>query len=168
MADRFFHRHGKYQRNAFTWKDSFKIFIYRFKCSTCGHTQSLLPSFIGPRQQVVWDVQEEVIQESEKGTPLNELAEKLEPPAGPYSERTLWRWKKNWEARLARVETGLWKWFLDRLPHLDLPVGEKKPKGRWGYLFQAFEQVRAHLPEVGPYRLFQWIYRFKKPLAVAP
>jgi len=154
------HRHAKYKRNVFTWLECFLIFIYRFKCTACGHTQSLIPSFIGPHQQVIWDVQEEVVRRSEKGTPLCEVASQMAPPAGPYSERTLWRWKKEWEQRLATVESSAWEGLLNHFPNLQLPVGEAKPKGRWNWLFHAFEQSRSYLKNL---RLFHWLYRLCRP-----
>jgi transposase-like protein len=162
--DRLFHRHGKYQRKVFTWLECFLIFIYRFKCTACGHTQSLLPSFTGPHQQVIWDVQEEVVRKNEEGASLGDLTEELKPPAGPYSQKTLWRWKKTWERRLEAVEVYAWKWFLNRLPHLQMPVGEAKPKSRWGWLFHVFEQAGTYLSPLQSFRLFHWLYRLHRSL----
>lgn len=72
------------------------------------------------------------MRKTEEGATLGDLIEELKPPAGPYSQETLWRWKKAWDRRLETVEVYAWKWFFNRLPHLQMPVGERKPKSRWG------------------------------------
>lgn len=165
-AERIFHRHGKYERHVIIWMTVLLIYIFRFRCSICKHTQSVRPSFVGPHQQVTWDVIEEVVKKNEEGTSLNDIAKEIVPPVGPYSERTLWRWKKTWEELLDRHSDFMWEWFLKRVPHLCLPVGAEKPKTNRGYLFRIFEQAKAWMPEIRPYRLFHWLSQLLKSLAV--
>jgi len=43
--------HGFYTRNALTFYGTFLLFIQRYLCPICGHTVSLLPSFLAPRFQ---------------------------------------------------------------------------------------------------------------------
>jgi transposase-like protein len=43
--------HGFYTRNALTFYGTFILFIQRYLCPICGHTISLLPSFLAPRFQ---------------------------------------------------------------------------------------------------------------------
>ena len=46
-------RHGYYERNAISPWFVYRIVIPRYLCSTCGHTVSVLPSFLAPRCQYV-------------------------------------------------------------------------------------------------------------------
>lgn len=44
-------RHGFYHRNAISFEGVFLIVIQRYLCPSCGHTVSVLPSFLTPRFQ---------------------------------------------------------------------------------------------------------------------
>jgi hypothetical protein len=49
------HRHGFYSRNVITRFTTYRIFILRIKCPSCGKTHSLLPDFLIPYYQYSFD-----------------------------------------------------------------------------------------------------------------
>jgi len=101
--DGLLHRHDQYERDVVTLSTAYTITMYRFKCPSCGKTHTLRPTFIGANRQATWDVEESIVEENERGTPLAELATDFPRPAGPYSEKTFWRWKADWNQRIAVV-----------------------------------------------------------------
>lgn len=166
MTECLLHRHGKYKRKVHVWELVILIFIYRFKCPVCGHTLSLLPSFVGPHQQVTWDVQEKVIRENDAGTSLDEIASNWQPSYGAFSVKSLWRWKRQWDERLAILETPFWTWLIQHVPHLHIPVGVDKPVSKRAWLSEAWAQARTRI-QSADFGLFHWLYRLSKSLTMA-
>lgn len=164
-AMRKLHRHGHYKRMVFTLEEAYSIPIFRFKCPICGKTTSLLPPFIGEKEQTAWEVQEEVMRKQTKGQSLTQVAGELTAAGGPYSEKSLWRWTTRWNRLLRDSGNIFWTQILRVLPHIQLPVGKMKPRTEWGWLFKIWDQVKA---EFGDDKLFNWLYRQQKSMALAP
>lgn len=167
QEEKFFHHHDYYERDAHNCIQQWRIAIHRFLCPTCRHTRSVLPTFIGPHKTVTWDVQEETIRKNESGMPLEQIAGEINPPAGPYSAKTMWRWKKAWNVLLTALEITVWEWLLKRIPHLALPIGKEKPPSAWQWLFKIWPQVKEKLSLSESVGLFQWLHRFSRSLRVA-
>ncbi len=91
QAESGIHRHGRYYRKLYTLLEEVKLVIFRFKCSTCGKTFSLLPPFLIPYRGAALDVQEKLIRQADQGYPLEAITENLTPATEPYSAKTLWR-----------------------------------------------------------------------------
>jgi len=165
-AEAGFHRHGHYSRMLYTFEEILEIIIFRFKCKACGKTFGLLPSFVERYQSVAVDVQEQVVCQSDKGVPMRIISAQLELPTEPYSEKSLWRWKKRWDQRKEMVEPLFWQKILSHVPHLHLPKGARRPHSSWGWLFSVWEMVRAHFtgnPRVG---CLQWLLSLNRLQAV--
>jgi hypothetical protein len=159
------HRHGHYKRMVFTLEEAYSIPIFRFKCPICGKTTSLLPPFIGEKEQTAWEVQEEVVRQQIKGQSLTQVAGELKAAGGPYSEKSLWRWTTRWNRLLRDSGNIFWTQILRILPHIQLPVGKMKPRTEWGWLFKIWDKVKA---EFGDDKLFNLLYRQQKSMALAP
>ncbi|MBF7084744.1 hypothetical protein IT084_17555 [Desulfallas sp. Bu1-1] len=39
---------------------------------------------------------------------MEQIAGEIAPPAGPYSVKTMWRWKQRWDKFLAGFDTPVW------------------------------------------------------------
>lgn len=50
-----------------------------------------------PGAATALDVQERVVRELDNRVPLREVVENLVLPTQPFSEKSLWRWKKDWD-----------------------------------------------------------------------
>jgi len=157
--DGLLHRHGHYKRVVITLSDADIINIYRFKCPSCEKTYALKPTFIGSNRQTTWDVEESIIEENERGTPLAELAADFPTPAGPYSEKTFWRWKKNWSQLIAAVHTFIYKQVLDKIPNMVIPVGKDKPQTTKEWLLYFWHKWKDAFPAQKEYVFFHWVYR---------
>ena len=157
--DGLLHRHDHYVREVVTLSAAYSITMYRFKCPACGETQTLRPNFIGPNRQSTWDVEESIIEANESGTPLAELAEDFPPPAGPYSEKTFWRWKITWNLRLAKIHTLISQQILDKLPNMAIPVGKDKPHSTKDWLLYFWRKWRIAFPAQEFIGFFHWLYR---------
>lgn len=158
------HCHGHYNRTVITLIDKYTIVIYRFKCPcvTCSKTYSLKPSFIGAKRQATWDVEEDVFDNNEMGTPLAKLAEDFPPPVGPYSEKTFWRWQNGWNKRLEAIHPAIFKHVIVRIPQLPMPVGKDKPANTKEWLTYLWSKWKDFFPEDKHVGLFQWLYRIDK------
>jgi hypothetical protein len=100
---------------------------------------SLPPDFVEPHHQTAVDVKEEVIRQSCEHRSLAEIAqESLSAAGGQYAEKTLWRWLRTWENRLAQQEAGLWSLLLCR--GLDEPLSRER-KSAWAALFTIWPQA---------------------------
>ena len=157
--DGLLHRHGHYVRVVVTLSAEYAITIYRFKCPSCEKTHTLRPTFIGSNRQITWDVEESIVEKNENGTPLGELAKNFPPPAGPYSEKTFWRWKTNWKQRIVAIHPFIFKQVLDKIPNMVIPVGKDKPqttKDWLLYFWHKWKDVFSTQEETG---FFHWLYR---------
>ena len=161
-----FHRHGHYSRTLYTLEEALKIVIFRFKCKNCTKTFGLLPSFMERYQSVAVEVKEQVISELDGGIPLRVVAEQLDLPTEPYSEKSLWRWKKKWDQLLERLEPVFWQTILSHVPHLYLPRGSQSPRSSWGWLFLAWKSVRDHLTDNPRAGCLQWLIHLSRLSAV--
>ena len=143
-----------------------EIIIFRFKCTSCGRTFGLFPPFLVPHQGAALDVQEQVVQQLDNGRSLQSVSESLHLPTEPYSEKTLWRWKKRWDRLRDSLEPSFWRRVLDRFPHLSLPRGAEKPQTRWEWIFRVWQDIRQQLtpePDVG---CFQWLLHIARSKSV--
>lgn len=114
------HRHGCYGRDVCTNVEIQRIPVQRFACPSCRHTVSLLPSFVGPRQPFLWDVQQQVVSAGEQEQTAERAAAGVVSPAGPVSVRTVVRWRRLWRDRLTRWEAWFWHTVLRWFPSLSL------------------------------------------------
>jgi hypothetical protein len=113
---------------------------------------------------VTFDVQEQALRQHSLGAPLVEIAESLKAAGGPYCEKTIWRWTSRWNKRLKAMGSLAWQQALRILPHLEIPTGSAKPSTEWGWLLDAWAQVRnEHTIE----SILSWFYRYRS-LAAAP
>jgi len=116
--------------------------------------------------QVAWDVKEEVIKQQLSGTALVKIAEDLVTSAGKLSEKTLWRWSKAIHDELRDSSSEQWRIILEKLPHVEIPVGPSKPAREWSWLFSAWEQVRSTIPGFINIGFLAWLYQIKRSRAV--
>jgi len=136
------HRHGRYYRKLYTLLEAVKLVIFRFKCTTCGKTFSLLPPFLLPYRGAALDVQEELVRQADRGHPLEAIAEALTPATEPYSVKSLWRWKREWNQIRDVLEPTFWGEVFTRFPHIRSPEGTKTG---WGWIFSTWQQIRGEL-----------------------
>ena len=153
------HRHDQYERKVITLSGTYSNMLYRFRCPDCGKTHTLRPTFIGAHRQATWDVEQSVVEENEGGTPLAELAADFPPPAGPYSEKTFWRWKRKWCQWINDKQGRICKKVLDKIPNIVIPVGNDQPPStkEWlRYLWHKWTEVFPGPTWIG---FFHWMYR---------
>lgn len=160
-------KHGSFKRTVYTLLEAFIISIFRFKCTECDRTTSLLPNFVKEHHQVAWEVKEEVIRQKLSGIALLKLSEDLETSAGKFSEKTLWRWIKAIHNDLKDSSSEQWQMILEKWPHIEILVGPLKPTQEWTWLFRAWDQVRSKIPEYMNMSLLTWFYQIKYSQAVA-
>lgn len=161
------HKHGSFKRTVYTLLESFIISIFRFKCTRCGRSTSLLPNFVMEHHQVAWEVKEKVIRQQLSGIALLKLAETLETSAGKFSEKTLWRWSKAIHNDLKDSSSEQWQIVLEKLPHIEILVGPSKPTREWSWLFSVWEQVQSTILGYMNMCLLTWFYQIKRSRAVA-
>lgn len=161
-----FHRHGYYSRMLYTLEEALKIVIFRFKCKNCKKTFGLLPSFVERYQSVAVEVKELVISNLDDGVPLRVVAEQLDLPTAPYSEKSLWRWKKKWDWMLEALEPVFWRTVLTHIPHLHLPRGSESPRSSWEWLFLAWKAVRGRFTDNPRTGCLQWLIHLARLSAV--
>ena len=166
-AEAEFHRHGHYSRMLYTFEAAFEIVIFRFKCTTCGKTFGLLPSFVERYRTTAVEIQEHVVSELDNGVPLRVVAGKLVLPTQPYSEKSLWRWKKKWDRVRDVLEPAFWKRVLTHVPHLRLPRGNESPRTCWGWLFLTWDKVRNYFTDNPGIGCLQWLTHLFRLQAVA-
>jgi len=101
-----FHRYGYYNRMLYALEEMLEILIFRFKCKhkACNRTFGLPPPFVELYQSTAVDVQEQVISELDNGVPLRVVAEQLDLPTQPCSEKSLRRLKKKWDQQMKVLE----------------------------------------------------------------
>lgn len=164
-AETKFHRHGSYTRSLYTIEDVFEIRIFRFKCTTCAKTCSVLPSFLRSNHTAALDLQEHVIRNYSNGLALRTISEQLDPVQS-FSEKTLWRWKNYWYEFLIKLRPVFWQMALARYPHLLLPRGGDAPDNNWGWVFWVWDRTRLRWTDK-PIWCFQWLTSLAQPMAVA-
>ncbi len=160
------HKHGSFKRTVYTLLEEFIISIYRFKCIECGRATSLLPNFVMEHHQVAWVVKEEVVRQQLSGVALAKISEDLDTSAGKFSEKTLWRWTKAIRDEIRDSSSELWRVILEKLPHVEIPVGPSKPVREQAWLFRTWEQVRSMVPGYRNIGLLAWLYQIKRSRAV--
>jgi len=135
------HRHGMFWRTVFTRMQRWTVPVLRFRCPDCNKTMSLPPDFVESHHQTAVDVKEEMIRQRCENRSLTEIAEEtLSATGGSYAEKTLWRWLRTWENRLARQEARLWSRLLRR--GLDEPLPRER-KSVWDALFAIWPQAAS-------------------------
>ncbi len=147
------HRHGRYYRDVCTDREIHDIPVQRFLCPLCGHTLSLLPSFVGPRQSFTWDVQQQVVSSGEHGQTAAQAAAAVASPAGPVSQRTVVRWHRLWRDRLASWESWFWGLVLRWFPSLSLLTSVSLLAA----FRHAWEQTLAWHPPVALFHGLVWL-----------
>lgn len=151
----------------YTFEEAFEILIFRFKCKTCEKTFGLLPSFVERYQSAAVEVKEQVVSEMDGGIPLRIVAEQLELPTQPYSEKSLWRWKKKWDRLLEGLEPVFWQIILSYVPHLYMPRGRQSPRSSWGWLFLTWDAARERFTDNPKVGCLQWLVHLARLQAVA-
>ena len=162
------HKHGSFKRTVYTLLDVSIVSICRFICpiDTCRKTTSLLPNFVIEHHQVAWEVKEEVIRLQLSGVALAKISEDLETSAGTFSEKTLWRWSKAILGDLRDLSSEVWQIILEKLPHINIPVGPSKPVQECAWLFKTWAQVRSKIPELRDMGLPNLLYQIKRSRAL--
>ncbi|WP_198006920.1 hypothetical protein [Desulforamulus reducens] len=103
------HRHGKYNRHAYTPEDQSHIPIYRFICPNpnCRKTTALLPAFLKEHHPISFDIQEKVIRQQAKGKTLVQLSGELLRHLGEETPFSITKAKRLFdEALMARTAQG--------------------------------------------------------------
>ena len=139
------HKHGSYERSLFALERALKVRIFRFKCMWCLRTAGLLPPFLSKNRQTGFCVFEDVLLRRSRGASLVDIAKAMTCAGGGYSERTLWRWCKGWDALLKQWAGRLWRYTLERLPHVPLPARRLKLRDEWGYLMTTYRQLHSEM-----------------------
>lgn len=152
------YRHGTYSRQVYTENEKICIQVVRFRCKHCRRTMSILPDFVGPYQIVTWDVQQQAFESSDSGQTLERVAESISLPAGPFSVRTISRWKKRWKHALQEMEEALWAWALSHSSSWMFPQGQK-----FRTLYQSmvwlWNRMQPFRPSIG---MFHGLYRLRQ------
>ena len=156
-----FHKHGNFTRSVLTAEEQLEIKIFRFKCTSCSSTCSVLPPFLRRNHTASLDAQEHVVQSNSEGVALRAISGQLD-----FSEKTLWRWKNYWQKLLDKLNPSFWPTVLARFPHLILPRGGSTPRSQWEWVFWVWGQTRQHLTDK-PTGCLQWLNFLSQPLAVA-
>jgi hypothetical protein len=124
-ANRKPHRHGQFKRWVNTFTARILLPVFRFLCSACKRTMSILPPFVEPYHQDAIEVKEEVVTSAEVGESTPSIVVRSSQFAGgPYSEKTIRRWLGTWRQRFIRHQDRLWALLL----HAGLD--EELPRGR--------------------------------------
>lgn len=163
-AGALFHKHGSYIRSVITTAELLKIVVFRFKCTSCDRTCSVLPSFLRRNHAATLDVQEHVVRRHQQGLSLRTISEQL-PLQLTFSEKTLWRWKSYWLKLLNRLKPILWPAVLARFPHLSLPRGSGTPSSTWDWFFWVWDATQK-LWKDRPPGAFEWLALFSRQVAV--
>ncbi|ABO50615.1 Type II secretory pathway component ExeA (predicted ATPase)-like protein [Desulforamulus reducens MI-1] len=103
------HRHGKYNRHAYTPEDQSHIPIYRFICPNpnCRKTTALLPAFLKEHHPISFDIQEKVIRQQAEGKTLVQLSGELLRHLGEETPFSITKAKRLFdEALMARTAQG--------------------------------------------------------------
>lgn len=151
--------HGSYPRNVWCANGLYKIEVFRFRCGNCGSTVSVLPSFVGRYQRFAWDLQEQVLATCEKGASLEQAGEQVQPPSGPVSARTVWRWRKTWRSWMEALESKFWNCLLFASPFLVLPCGKARPPTQ----FERWKQLWQEVSPMGmTVHLFHGLFRLRQ------
>jgi hypothetical protein len=133
------HRHGKFTRYLFTITEVISLTIFRFLCPDCGTTSSVIPSFVQPHHQTGVEVKEAIIVANEEGVSLSKLADRsLLYAGGVYAEKTLCRWRKDWNERRNAHEEHLWEMLFRG--GMDAPLPRER-HGPWKALREAWRQA---------------------------
>jgi hypothetical protein len=165
---RLLHRHGHFPRTVITSIASYVIPIYRFYCPLCKSALSVIPDFVEKHHQVNLEMKEQIIELNENGTSLADLAEQSHAlPAGPYSEKTLWRWKTTWDEQLDQVQPRLWDWLLNRIPHFHLSKGQDRARSNMEWFLKLWRQVRLQFPPLNSIGFLHFLNRFSRSMALA-
>jgi hypothetical protein len=137
------HVHGQYIRNVQEQSQSLEILVFRFRCANleCKKTISVIPSFVGKYQRFTWDVQEEVCADVEEGKSLEKAADQVNPPTGPISSKTVWRWCKKCKEWIRETEDIFWNFVLSTEPTIPLPRGRDRAAGTLKYLQQIWSRL---------------------------
>lgn len=87
------HQHGRYWRTAVTRRKVYRVPVYRWKCSGCGATVSVLPDFLAPYAQFVSLVREGAVRRRLCGLTMAEItARACSAAIGGLSLRSVYRW----------------------------------------------------------------------------
>mgnify|MGYP000942764416 CR=1 FL=1 len=160
-----FHKHGEYKRTIITIGEPLEITVFRFKCSSCNMTCSILPPFLRRNHIAALDVQEQVTLRHIQGISLRIISEQL-PAQLAFSEKTLWRWKKYWQKRLDKLRSTFWPIVLARCPHLLFPRGGSSvPSSSWAWFFWVWNKTRGQWTD-RPAGALQWLVLLSQPVAV--
>lgn len=105
-------KHGKYCRTAVTNRRVYTVPVYRWRCTGCGKTTSVMPDFLAPYAQFVSVVREGVLRRHLRGLTVREIAARMGSLAvSGLSERTVARW-------LAQVRKRAPVWAVALSEHL--------------------------------------------------
>lgn len=157
------HRHSHFERWVVTLSHRVQICIFRFRCPVCGYVFSVIPAFLEPYQPIALDVQEDLVDAVQQGQTIEAVAEASESlPGGGVAERTIARWVRSWNERLSQVESGLWRWLLERTPHLTL----SHAPSLWNTLRHAWQAIPERIPAFRNIRLLHGLNRLCFSLAV--
>lgn len=154
MSKRRPHRHGRFFRWLFTLTEAILIPLYRFRCSDCRKTTSVIPLFVESHHQSAVDVKEAVIRSGEEGSSLAAIAsESATFSGGQYAEKTIWRWQQCWRRRRDRIHEQIWRVILHN--GIDFPLPRERCSV-WRALWMAWSRLSR------PDNLFHEILRLDR------
>lgn len=129
------HLHGRYWRSAVTNRKVHQIPIYRWRCSTCKRTFSVLPDFLIPYAQFVSLVREGVLRRRARGQTTGEIAMRTcKAGAGGLSTRTVARWLARMREVASEWAKVLARRLLSLAPGVEIFSGGSRWRGPGGSL----------------------------------
>lgn len=157
------HRHSHFERTAVTDSRRERIYIFRFRCPSCGYVYSIIPAFLEPYQQISLDLQEDLVNAVLQGATVEAVVEATDGlPGGGFVEQTIGRLIRSWNERLIQLESGIWKWMLARAPHLTL----SRSASLWEQLRNGWQAIRTQIAAVREIRFLHGLNRLCFSLAV--
>lgn len=154
-------KHGHFERTLHTLLGLINLTVYRFLCSTCKDTYSLLPSFFRTKHTIANKVQESVVALIDSGEGMIQAGEAI-CTGVTVSKKTVRRWKDFWGTLVDAQEEMFVQQALVLMPALTLPVGEAKTAAastpfRWlSYIWQQISNVSGNF---GSDCLFNMLFR---------
>lgn len=164
QRDRMLHRHSHFARGVRTLCRRVSIFIFRFRCPECTYVHSVIPAFLEPYQALDLDVQEDLIEAVEQGGTVGAVTAAFEALTDEGLEaHTVASLVRSWNERLTQLESGLWPWLLERVPHLTLTP---PTSSLWRRLHGAWQALRRQVAAFRDIRFLQGLNRLSLSLAV--
>lgn len=167
-SEAFQQKHAHFKRSIYTLLGLTSLTIYRFLCTTCKATYSLLPSFFRKNHTIANEVQEVVVARMDSGETMTQAGEDICLGVA-VSRKTVRRWNDFWGTLVDTQEEMVVQQALILMPALTLPVGKAKAAAastpyRW--LSYIWQQITVS-GNFGPDCLFNMLFRLYLSMSVS-